>query len=102
MPEEIAKRLADEIIFCGYQVRSESEVGELRDAIKQGEVMIMTTDTKKLVALYNVLDGLVEKIFSSSDALMIAIFYAAITLQNNIINALDELNGELHLERLPE
>jgi hypothetical protein len=98
MPEEIAKMLAAEIVNSGYQVVSEAEINEMRDAIRQREIMTMTTKQKKLFAMKIAVETLIEKIFVESNAAMMLVFIAALDLQQNIQDALDELNSELHLE----
>ena len=101
MPEEIATKLAVEIVNNGYQVVSDSEVNEMIGAIRQREIAVMTTKQKKLVALQLALENLISRIFVNSDAVMLTLFIAAVDLAQNVHDALDELNGELHLERYP-
>ena len=102
MPEEIATNLAAEIVYSGYQVVSDAEINEIRDAIKQREIMVLTTKQTKLAVLKIAVENLIMRIFDNSNTVMLPLFVAALDLQQNIQDALDELNGELHLERLPE
>lgn len=102
MPEEIATNLAAEIVYSGYQVVSDTEINEIRDAINQREIMVLTTKQTKLAALQSAIENLILRIFDNSNTVMLPLFVAALDLQQNIQDALDELSGELHLERLPE
>lgn len=100
MPEEIANRLTADLIQCGYGVRCESEANELRDTIKQGEITVTITDVKKLTKLRNMLESLIENIYAAGDVAILTLFLMAVELQGNVQDAIDEINKELHLERI--
>lgn len=99
MPEEIANRLTADLILCGYDADCDGDARELRDTIKQGEITVTITDVKKLAKLRDMLEKLIENIYAVGDVAILTLFLMAVELQGNVQDAIDELEGNLHLER---
>lgn len=100
MPEEIANRLTADLILCGYDAGCDGDARELRDTIKQGEITVTITDIKKLAKLRDMLEKLIENIYAVGDVAILTLFLMAVELQGNVQDAIDEINNELHLERI--
>lgn len=99
--EDVATTLADRIAENGYPVANEGERNELRDAIRQKDLIIMSREISKLNVLSVAIENFLKTIFRQADAMTVALVVAAIDLQQNVQYAIDEINDELHLERLP-
>lgn len=96
--EGIATALADRITENGYPVVSEGERNELRDAIRQEDLIVMSRDLSKLRVLKIAIEKFLQTMALEVNTITVALIVGAIDLQHTVQDAIDEINDEMYLE----
>lgn len=108
MPEKFNVRSAIEALLAvklcslDFPIKCGSDMMRLFQIIAHRNIDYISSQENLIIAFINALTVVIDDIGDLEDSLNIAILGAAMDLQSAAMESLDEINDELHLERIPQ